>query len=268
VPFDERDVLVAVDGVAVDDGAEAAAAAHGHGAFGDAFDEGLGAEAIRDQIGNAHDAQLEQVGERAQIFVVREAAVVLENGAHGGGRLAARKAAEVDRGLGQPRPREHTAGAADDGNDVAGHHDVIRTGIRRHRGADRRRAVARRDAGGDAAARLDRGAVRAAHNRRRIGRHQRNAELTQAFLGECQAHETTAVHGHEIDRLRRHHVGGHAELRLARLRFGEDHEAAGAEVGQRGVDLVSAHEGPPERRAAANRRRCVRCRAGATAARR
>ena len=163
------------------------------------------------------------------------------------------EARQIDRRLGQPGAHQHAAGAADDREDVPGHDDVVGAGVR----APSRRGSSWRGRCAEMPVVTPRRASIEAPNERRStdgasGTMSGMPSWRMRSSVSAQADEAAAVRGHEVDRLRRHQLGGHAELRLARLAFGEDHEAAGAEVGQRGVDRRQrASSGPPARRAAA-----------------
>ena len=91
---------------------------------------------------------------------------------------------------------------------------ILRLGIGLDRGQDRGRTIGRRDTGRDTLRRLDRD--------REIGRlelvvavdHQRQAQLTTALLGQGHADQTTAVLGHEVDRLRGGRFRGDDQIAL------------------------------------------------------
>ena len=63
-------------------------------------------------------------------------------------------------------------------------------------------------------------------------RHLTQAELVTPLGGEAEADQAAAVHGHEVDRLRRDELGGDREVALV-LAIGvvaDDHEASRADL--------------------------------------
>src|SRR5947199_393704 len=72
----------------------------------------------------------------------------------------------------------------------------------------------RGEAGGDAAARLDRNRECRPVVRGVVLDHQRQFELVAPLLGHRKADQSATVAGHEVDRLRRHFLRGNAEVTL------------------------------------------------------
>ena len=111
---------------------------------------------------------------------------------------------------------------------------------RRHRGEDGVGPLARRDAGGDAVARVDADREGGPAGRAVLVGHHRQAQGGHLLLGERQADEPAALAGHEVDRLGRDQVGGHGQvaLVLAILVVDHDDHAAGADLGDGLVDAA------------------------------
>src|SRR2546430_10793413 len=116
--------------------------------------------------------------------------------------------------------------------------EVARASAGVDRDLDRVRSIVRRDPGRDALARLDRvhegGAVAALV----AGRGRREAELLAALRRQAEADEPPAVHGHEVDRLRRRELGRDDEVALV-LAVGsvdDDDEASLPDVLDRVLD--------------------------------
>jgi hypothetical protein len=123
----------------------------------------------------------------------------------------------------------------------------VRAGVVVDRDADGVRAIGRRDAGRHAVARLDRDREGGAEGRGvvALGHHHRQPQLRDPVFRQREADEAAPVLGHEVDRLGRDRVGGHAQvaLVLAVLVVGQDDLAAGADLGDADLD-GDDHVGP------------------------
>ena len=97
---------------------------------------------------------------------------------------------------------------------VAGRHDVVAPAVRVDRHGDGVRAVVRRDAGGDALARLDRDGERGLVAGAVVPAHQAEAQLLDALAGQRQADQAAGVAGHEVDRIRRGELRGDDQVAL------------------------------------------------------
>ena len=85
---------------------------------------------------------------------------------------------------------------------------------------------------------VDRHRERGAERGGVLGDHHRQAELAQLLLGHRQADQAAPFGGHEVDRLGRDLLRGHAEvaLVLAVLVVHDDDHAAGLVLGDRLLD--------------------------------
>ena len=112
----------------------------------------------------------------------------------------------------------------------------LRVRIDRH--LDRPGAVGGRDAGGDALASLDRDGEGGLEGRLVLGRHQVEAELLAALVGQREADQAAAVRRHEVDRLGRRELRRHRQvaLVLAVLVVADDDHPAAADVLDRLLD--------------------------------
>ena len=132
---------------------------------------------------------------------------------------------------------------------MAGLHHVARARLRVDGHLDRVGAVVRRDAGGDALARLDRHGERRLERRLVLRRHQVQAQLVAARGGERKADQPAPVGGHEVDGLGRGELGGQREvaLVLAVLGVADHHHLPGPDVLDRLLDGAEgrAHDAPP-----------------------
>ena len=118
---------------------------------------------------------------------------------------------QVDRALGVARADQHAAAPRAQREDVAGRDEVVGAGVARDGDADGLGPLARRDAGRDPVPRVDadreRG-VRAASGCRPSS--SAGPSWRDALLGQRQADEAAPVARHEVDRLGRDQIGGHA----------------------------------------------------------
>ena len=111
VAHDERDVVLAVDELAVADGLEVAEAGR-QLRRRDALDELLVAAAVGDEVGDGDDLQVVALAVLDEVADARHRAVVVHDLADHAGRVQAGEAGEVDGGLGLAGALEHAAGAA------------------------------------------------------------------------------------------------------------------------------------------------------------
>ena len=213
IALDQRDVLHAGQHVGVHLQAEVAGEAGVQRARDVALDQLVVAQPVRDQIGDLGDLEAVALGEGDQIRQARHGAVVVHDLADHAGRVEPGEPRDVDRRLGVAGAHQHAAVARHQREDVAGRGQIGagRAGVDRH--LDGARPVGRRDAGGDALARLDAHGERGRQARFVALRHQRQAELLDPLAGQRQADQAAAVLGHEVDLL------GVAVL-------GRDHEVA------------------------------------------
>ena len=164
IALDQRNVHGFVDVVLV--AAQVEGTVFGiHGLIVDPLDRTLVLQAVADQIRDRADLQAVSFREPFEIRAPRHGAVVVQDlDDHGGGGKSgqARQIAARFRVAGA---RQHTAGLRHQRKNMSGLAQIFRTGIRRHRGFDRVRAIVRGDSRGHAFRGLDRqgevGAMRA-----------------------------------------------------------------------------------------------------------
>ena len=121
-------------------------------------------------------------------------------------------------------------------------------GVVGDRGADRGRAIARRDAGRHAVARLDRDRERGAERGLVVAHHHRQLEPVDQRVVHREADQAARVGRHEVDGLGRDELGGEHEvaLVLAILVVDEDHHPARADLLQGARDAFDrAHADLP-----------------------
>ena len=205
---------------------------------GDPLDELLVAAPVLDQVGDRDHLQPVRGAVLDQVGHASHRPVVLHDLADHARRDQAGEPREVDRRLGLARALEHAAGAGAQGEDMTRLNEVARSRGGVDGDLDRVGAVMRRDAGGDAFARLDRDGEGGAERRLVLVRHLPQPQLVAALLREAEADEPARVRDHEVDRLRRRELGGDRQvaLVLAVLVVDDDDEAAGADVLDRLLD--------------------------------
>ena len=102
------------------------------------------------------------------------------------------------------------------------------------------RPVGGRDAGGYALARFNGLGKRRAEARRVLLSHGEEPQIIRALLGQRHANQSPPMLGHEIDRFRRHKLGGQGQVAFVFTVFvidNNDH-AAGTNFGQ-GAGYIS-----------------------------
>ena len=181
-------------------------------AVGDALDQPLGEAPVRDQVGDRAKLQVVPLRERYQVRQPRHGAVVVHDLADHRCRVQAGLARDVDRRLGVAGAHQRAALARHQREDVARRDDVVAAAFRIDRHRDGARAVMRRDAGGDALARLDRDGERGLVPRAVVRAHQRQAELLDALAGHREADQAARVARHEVDRVGRGELRRHDEI--------------------------------------------------------
>ncbi len=177
-----------------------------------ALDQRLVAAAVVNQIGDGADLDVVRAGEFDQIGQTRHRAVVLEHFANHRCRLKPGQLGEIATGFGMSGAHQHATFACDDREGVSRHHEIGRLGVARHRRLHGACAILRRDARRHAFSGFDRGRECGAVRARIVVCHLHQTELAGACFGDRQADETACVRHHEIDRLRRHVVGGQDDI--------------------------------------------------------
>ena len=242
----QRHVVLAVDQAL--EGVHAEAAVRGRQVgLGDLAHEALRLHPVADQVADRDHADRVLAAEPLELRHARHRAVLVHHLADDARGVEAGEPREVDGGLGLAGAHEHAAFLRAQREHVAGTREVLgpRGGV--DRGEHGARAVGRRDAGGDAGARLDRHAEGGPEARAvlLVAHHQRDAQLVETLAGHRQADEPAPEAGHEVDRLGRDLLGRDREvaLVLAVLVVDDDDHLSGADVlerlGNRGRHLAS-----------------------------
>jgi hypothetical protein len=193
------------------------------------------------------------LGEALEVVHAGHLAVVAHDLADDGGGAQAGEAGQVDRALGVAGADQDAAGLGAQREDVAGADDVGGAEVLVAGDADGLGAVGRGDAGGDAAAGLDRDGEGGAHVAGVGGDHHRQAQLGDPLGGEGEADEAATLAAHEVDLLGGAGLGGDDEvaLVLAVLVVDEDDHAAAADDLDAALDVIEvvlAHEPVPSAR--------------------
>ena len=232
IALGEHDVLAAAGGVGVDPHLPGAAVLGGDGLDRRLAHQVVVAAAVGDQVGDGADLQPVALGDGDEVGQARHRAVLVHDLADHARGVEPGEPGDVDGRLGMPGAHQDAAVAGAQREDVARRRDVLRTRARVDRHRDGAGAVVGGDAGRDALARLDRHGEGGLVARRVRGRHQRQPERVEPFAGEGQADQPPAMRRHEVDRVRRAHLGGDDEvaLVLAVLVVDEDEHPAVARV--------------------------------------
>ena len=152
---DQRQMLLTVEDRLVHVGPELAALG-GNPGLGHQPDQLLVAAPVADQVGDGDDGQMVLLGEALQFGKTGHLRLVLgDDLAQDAGRREARGPAEVDRGLGVPRPLQHAPRPVAQGEDMTGPVQIAGPGRLVDQCADGRRPVGGRDPGRGAVAEVD-----------------------------------------------------------------------------------------------------------------
>ena len=206
-------------------------------------DEPILLKPVPDQVRDRDDRDVVRRREALEVRHPRHGAVVVEDLADDGRRIATGQAAQVDRPFGLPGTHEDASTARAQREDVPGADEVLRSRAGRDGGLHRPRAVRCRDARRDAFTRLDRHREGRAELRRVLLNHHGKLQLIQPLLCEREADESAAVHGHEVDRFGRDLVRGEDEVALVLAVFviDEDDHPASADGIDGGLDGGEGH---------------------------
>ena len=178
------DVLLAVEQRLVGVAGEVAPLG-GDAGLGDATHELLVLAPVADEVGDRDHQQPVLVGEALQLgHPGHVRLLVVDDLAEQPGRVEARHAAEVDRGLGVAGPLEHAALAGHQRVDVTGTGQVTGTGGRVAQGLHGRAAVVGRDPGGGVVAVVDRDEEGRALALGVLHDHQRKVQLGGPLGGD------------------------------------------------------------------------------------
>ena len=220
--LDQRQMLAAVDNVAEDDGLQ-------HTAFdrkrllGNALDQDFIGQAMRNEFLDVNDRQRMLRREFAQFLEPCGLAVLAQDRAQRSDRTHPRRAHQIDRALGASDPHHHAAAQRHQRQDVTRHHDIVWRGFVEGDHRDHARAIAGRDTGGGAFARVDQHAgllVRIAVVGRRL---QRNTEFAETLVGNRDGDDAARLARHEIDVVGGDFLGRHHEVAFGVLALLRDH---------------------------------------------
>ena len=220
---------------------------HAHTLF--ALHQFLAAPAVGDEITDGAHLQLVLAAELLQIVEPRHRTIFVEDLANHSRGIESGQAHQINCRLGVARPLQDAAFPRLQGKNVPGLGQVGRTALCSGQHADCLGTVPRTDPGSHTFGGIDRhreiGPVQFAV----VRHHALQTELPRTRHGKRDANETTAVFGHEIDRLGRHFARGHDQIALVLALgiIGHNDHLAGAHVLQDGLDGIKggfAH-GPP-----------------------
>ena len=185
-------------------------------------------QAIGNKIGDGGDFQIVFLGERHQFRQPRHGAIIVHDLTDDAGGNQPGEPRHIHRRFGMSSTHQHAAVTSDQRKDVAGRDDVAFALGRVDGHRNGVRPIVRRNAGGDAFARFDRYRERRLMPRAVAIRHQRQAKLGGALVGQRQANQAAAMLGHEVDRRRRRHLGWNDKIAfvLAVLVIDQDEHAA------------------------------------------
>src|SRR5262245_4059208 len=155
IAFDKSQVLDGLYGRFVDVEIEGATEQAIDGGFSDLAHDAIMAQPIADQIFDGADLQAVALGEGDQIGHACHGAVVVHNLADDAGRKQASQAGEIDGGLRVAGAHEHATFARNQRENVPRGNDVLVVLGRVDGGGNGAGTIVRRNAGGDALARLD-----------------------------------------------------------------------------------------------------------------
>lgn len=190
--------------------------------------------------------------EHFQLRAARHAAVRVEHFHQHAGRFQPGQHRQVAGRFGMAGAGQHAAGLGDQREDMPRLAQILRFGIRPHRGAHGVCAVVGGDAGGHAFGRLDADGEVGLELRGVVAHHRRQAELRAALAGQRQTHQPARVGHHEVDVRRLDQLGGHDQIAfvLAVLVIDDHHHAAGAQFLDQFRNGCEIHAAPrvPSRR--------------------
>ena len=237
VALDERDVVLAIDQRAVaerDELTERRRQLRGD----DALDQLLVPAPVGDQVRDRDHLQTVLPAVHREVLAAGHRAVLVLDLADHAGRVEPGEARQVDRRLGVSGALQDAARLRLQRAHVTGLDDVLRALRRVDRNLHRVRLVVHADPGRDPLARFDRDREGSLVRALVPGRHQLQVELVAALGGQRQADPAAGLAGHEVDRIRRHELGGDHQITLvlAVLVVDDDDHLAGGDVLDRPLD--------------------------------
>ena len=205
--------------------------------------QGVHAQAVSHQIGDGGDLEIMDPGKGLQVRHAGHGAVILHDLAdHAGGRQPC-QAGQIHRALGLPGTHQDPALSGTQGEDMAGTDHVagLDVGSRRH--LDGAGPIRGGDTGGHSGAGLDTDRKGSLKGRLVVLHHHRQFEAVDLVRGHGQADQTTTMGGHEVDRLRGHHLGGHGQVALVLpvLVIHQDDHLAGPDILNRLFYGIDSH---------------------------
>ncbi len=198
----------------------------------DTLDELLALQAIADQIRDGTHLQAMLDAEFFKIGPAGHFAVGLHDFADDGGRFQPRQARQIDAAFGLPGTNQHASVAGAQRMDMAGPQQIARMGVVINRHFDRLGLILHADAGGDAKLRM--GIDGHGKSGAQLGGVMLDLAMKVQFIatlaGNRQADQPARVGQHEVNRLRRHFLGGIDDIPLILTVFIIDQDNGLAEL--------------------------------------
>ena len=170
--------------------------------------------AIRDQVGNRHQFQVELVREASELRQPRHRPVVIEDLAEHARGVEPRKAAQIHGGFGMSGPLQHAALLRLEREDVPRPGQVGWRRARIDEQPDGLRTIVGGNAGCDPRRRVDGDGERGAQRRRIASDHRVEPQFLKALAGRRQADQPATVLAEEVDGGGIDLLRGHDEIAL------------------------------------------------------
>ena len=212
--FLQHHVLAIFSRVGIGLGCPAAAMVTFQGCFGNALHQPVMAVAIGNKIADGADLQAMQAREGNEIGQAGHGAIIVHDLTDHARRVEPGEARDVHGGLGVASANQHAAITRDKREDVARVDDMLWPLGTIDSDRDGAGAISGGYAGGDALLGLDRDREGGAMASAVVLRHQGQAKLPDALGGQRQADQATTKARHEVDGVRRRHLGGDDEVAL------------------------------------------------------
>ena len=224
LPLHQRDMLAAIDLVAIDVNREIPSVEAVEGCGLHPFHELLGLATIGDQVGDGSHLEAVLRGELQEFGKPCHRAVVVHHLADHAGGLEPGDARDIDRRLGMASANEDAAVPRDEGKDVAWGHDIEGALGGIDGDGDGMRAILRRNSRGDALARLDRYREGGAMPGLVVERHRGELQMLRTGPGDREADEPSGIFRHEVDGARRCELGRDDDVALILAIVGIDED--------------------------------------------
>jgi hypothetical protein len=234
VTEDERDVLVLVDVIPIAEDAPGAEIGWKAG-VGDAVDEALSLEAVRDELRDGDECESVFLREALELGTTGTRPILAKNLADDSSWSEAGEAGEINRGFRVSNALKHAAIARAKRRHVSGAAKVGWYGLGINSDANRLGAVLSADSGSDAEAlvSIDADGERSSVFVGVVFGLLSELELVGAFAGERETDPSARLPDHEVDQLGRDELRRANQIAfvLAILIVGYDYHLAGLDVG-------------------------------------